>query len=138
MNTESIHTSKCAIRLALSTRNEEIELIEQFKQENILSTAVDFGGNFINSMPKIIERTLVAAKRNAVIQECHIHEGAVAGACREAMMSIMNKANGLNVGGKIGVARFEEHLAVCIFMSVGLLHLNEVVIGLGHRTVPSE
>ncbi|NLZ35178.1 MAG: hut operon positive regulator HutP, partial [Clostridiales bacterium] len=25
---------------------------------------------------------------------------------------------------------------VCIFLSVGLLHLNEVVIGLGHRAIP--
>ncbi|MEL5900420.1 hut operon positive regulator HutP, partial [Clostridium sporogenes] len=26
---------------------------------------------------------------------------------------------------------------VCIFMSIGLLHLNEVVIGLGHRSIPN-
>ncbi|MDR1028080.1 MAG: hut operon positive regulator HutP, partial [Clostridiales Family XIII bacterium] len=28
--------------------------------------------------------------------------------------------------------------SVCIFMSIGLLHLNEVVIGLGHRSLPAE
>ncbi|NFE50896.1 hut operon positive regulator HutP, partial [Clostridium botulinum] len=28
-------------------------------------------------------------------------------------------------------------ISVCIFMSIGLLHLNEVVIGLGHRSIPN-
>ena len=29
-----------------------------------------------------------------------------------------------------------EHLTVCIFLSIGLLHLDDVVIGLAHRSVP--
>jgi len=52
-------------------------------------------------------------------------------------MQVAAKANGLNVGGKIGIARYGEHLSVCIFMSIGLLHLNEVVIGIGHRSIPN-
>lgn len=60
----------------------------------------------------------------------------MAGATREALFQIYQKANGFNVGGKIGIARCGEHLSVCIFMSIGLLHLNEVVIGLGHRSIP--
>ena len=52
-------------------------------------------------------------------------------------MQISLKANGLNVGGKIGIARQGEHISVCIFLSIGLLHLNEVVIGLGHRAIPN-
>jgi len=50
-------------------------------------------------------------------------------------MQVADKANGLSVGGKIGVARYGEHVSVCIFLSIGLLHLNEVVIGLGHRSI---
>ena len=40
------------------------------------------------------------------------------------------KAIGLNVGGKIGIARHGEHLVVGMFFGIGLLHLNEVAIGL--------
>jgi hypothetical protein len=47
----------------------------------------------------------------------------------------MPKAIGLNVGGKIGVARYKNHISVAIFFGIGLLHLNEVSIGLGHRVV---
>ena len=48
----------------------------------------------------------------------------------------MPKALGLNVGGKIGIARYQDHIGVAIFMGIGLLHLDEVAIGLGHRAVP--
>ncbi|MFA5528244.1 MAG: HutP family protein, partial [Peptostreptococcales bacterium] len=62
--------------------------------------------------------------------------GAIAGAAKDAIMQIAVKSSGLNGGGKIGICRHKEHLSVCIFMSIGLLHLNEVVIGLGHRSIP--
>ena len=61
---------------------------------------------------------------------------AVAGAARDAIMQVSMKANGLNAGGKIAIARHREHLTVCIFLSIGLLHLDDVVIGLAHRSVP--
>ena len=51
------------------------------------------------------------------------------------MSQLMNKALGLNVGGKIGIARCGDHISVCLFMAIGLLHLNEISIGLGHRVV---
>ena len=63
-------------------------------------------------------------------------DGAVAGAARDAIMQVSMKANGLNAGGKIAIARHREHLTVCIFLSIGLLHLDDVVIGLAHRSVP--
>ena len=47
----------------------------------------------------------------------------------------MNKAIGLNIGGKIAVARHEEHVSVAMFFGIGLLHLNEVAVGLGHRAI---
>ena len=51
-------------------------------------------------------------------------------------MQIADRANAQNVGGKIGIARKGEHVSVCIFLSIGLLHLDEVVIGIGHRAIP--
>ena len=85
---------------------------------------------------KIMERTLVASKRSNVIREEHLHEGGVIGATRDALMQVRERATGQNVGGKVGIARKGQHLSVCIFLSVGLLHLDEVVIGIGHRAVP--
>ncbi len=62
----------------------------------------------------------------------------MAGATREALSQIMNKAMGLNIGGKIGIARQDDHLSVAIFFGIGLLHLDEVAVGLGHRVAPKE
>jgi hypothetical protein len=42
----------------------------------------------------------------------------------------------LNIGGKIGIAHKGEHLSVAVFFGVGLLHLDEVAVGLGHRVAP--
>lgn len=131
----SVDIAKASIKMAISSRQEEEKLIEEFKKENVLAVAVDIGGNLNTSIQKIIERALVASKRTGIIKDCHVHDGAIAGATREAIMQVSDKANGLNVGGKIGVARHKEHISVCIFLSVGLLHLNEVVIGIGHRSI---
>ncbi|HHW03844.1 MAG TPA: hut operon positive regulator HutP [Thermoanaerobacterales bacterium] len=135
---ESIDVAKIAIKMALSTRSEELELKEYYGKMNLRVAAVDFGGDFINSIKKIIERAVVAAKREGVIEEeTHVLEGAVVGATREALSQVMQKALGLNVGGKIGIARWGEHISVAMFFGVGFLNLNEVVIGLGHRSIPS-
>ncbi len=128
--------AKAAIRMALtSTRDDEKALQAKLHELGILCAAVDYGGEFIASVMKIIERTVVAAKRENIIGETHHEEGAIAGATREAISQISNKAIGLNVGGKIGMARHGEHVAVCVFFGIGLLHLNEVSIGLGHRVI---
>ncbi|GAA0120999.1 MAG: HutP family protein [Clostridium argentinense] len=137
MTIDSIDVAKLAVKLAISSREEEKSLEAELRQKGILTVAVDVGGNINSSIPKIIERALVASKRNGIIEDCHVHDGAVVGATREAIMQVAAKANGLNVGGKIGIARYREHLSVCIFMSIGLLHLNEVVIGIGHRSIPN-
>ncbi|NLO40624.1 MAG: hut operon positive regulator HutP [Ruminiclostridium sp.] len=127
---------KAAINMALSaTREEEKALKQQYHQMGIKSCAVDYGGDFITSIMKIIERAVVSSKREGVIIESHAEEGAIAGATREALGQITAKAIGLNVGGKIGVARYHEHVAVCVFFGIGLLHLNEISIGIGHRVV---
>jgi len=137
MNSQSIDVAKASVEMAISSRENEKVLDETFRSKGILTVAVDIGGNINSSVPKIIERALVASKKKGLIKEnYHVHDGAVSGAAREALFQIMQKANGLNVGGKIGIARSGEHLSVCIFMSIGVLHLNEVVIGLGHRSIP--
>lgn len=126
----------CAIRMALSvSREEEHELKAVYASDHICVAAVDFGGEFITSVSKIIERTVVAAKREGIIGDTHSEEGALAGAAREAVSQITSKAIGLNVGGKIGIARLDDHISVCCFFGIGLLHLNEIAIGLGHRAV---
>lgn len=125
-----------AIRIALTAdRQEEKHLQAEYAKNGIHTAAVDYGGEFINSVMKIIERAVVSSKREGVINESHVEEGAVAGATREALSQIMPKALGLNVGGKIGIARYKDHVSVSIFFGIGLLHLNEVAIGVGHRVV---
>jgi len=126
-----------AIKMALSSSRQDEGLLkrELFTKWGIKAVAVDYGGEFINSVSKIVERSVVAAKREGVIKDTHADEGAVAGATREAVAQIMTKALGLNIGGKIGIARHGDHVSVAIFMGIGLLHLDEVAIGLGHRAV---
>ncbi|NLL05066.1 MAG: hut operon positive regulator HutP [Clostridiaceae bacterium] len=128
--------ASAAIKIALTSgRNEEKLYQTDFLNTGIHTCAVDYGGEFITSVMKIVERAVVASKREGVITDNHTEEGAVAGATREALSQIIPKAIGLNVGGKIGIARYKNHISVAIFFGIGLLHLNEVSIGLGHRVV---
>lgn len=139
MRSQSTDVARAAIKVALTaSRASEEQVIEALGKKGIKAVAVDIGGSLMESIPKIVERAMVASKRTGVIEDCHLHDGAVAGATKEALMQVSTKALGLNVGGKIGIAREDEHLSVCIFMSIGLLHLNETAIGLGHRTLPSD
>lgn len=128
--------ASAAIKIALtSDRAEEKQHQSEYQKLGIQTAAVDYGGEFITSVMKIVERAVVSSKREGVIADSHVEEGAVAGATREALSQIMPKALGLNVGGKIGIARYKNHITVAIFFGIGLLHLNEVSIGLGHRVV---
>lgn len=139
MIAQSKRVAVAALKMAMTeSREEETLLKEAFAKQGIKTAAVDYGGDYVNAVKKIIERSVVAAKREGVIKETHGDEGAVAGATREALTQIMPKAIGLNVGGKIGIARQDEHLSVAIFFGVGLLHLDEVALGLGHRAAPKE
>lgn len=127
---------RAALMMSMTrSRDEERELKALFQAEGILAAAVDYGGEFVSSVMRIVERTVVAAKREGLIADTHVDEGAAMGAAREAISQISQKALGLNVGGKIGVARAGEHIAVAMFFGVGLVHLNEICVGLGHRAV---
>lgn len=130
----SREVARSAITLAMTAnREEEAALRAELKESGIVSAAADFGGEFVSSVMKIVERAVVAAKREGVIGDAHHAEGAVAGAAREAVAQVTSKAMGLSVGGKIGIARSGEHVAVAVFFAIGLVHLNEICIGMGHR-----
>lgn len=129
--------AKAAIRMALTEdRDEEKALREILAGAGILAVGVDYGGESSSMVRRIIERAVVAAKREGVIGDRHAEEGAVAGAAHEAIQQLLPKALGLNVGGKIGVARGGDHIAVAMYVGIGLLHLDDVAIAVGHRAVP--
>lgn len=133
---DSREVARAALSLAMTAnREEETALRKSLMDKGIRGAASDFGGDYSSSVLKIIERSVVAAKREGVIGETHQEEGAVAGAARDAVMQMSSKALGLSVGGKIGVTREGGHVAVALFFTVGLVHLNEVCVGLGHRAV---
>ncbi len=128
--------AKAAIRLAISdSRDEENNVKAELNGMDIQAVAIDFGATFPGGIAKILERAVVASKREGVIGETHEEEGAVVGATHEAIQQISDKAIGLNVGGKISVARYRGHITVCVFFAIGVLNLNDVSIGLGHRAV---
>jgi len=133
---ESRDVAQAAIFIAMTkSREEEMKLKQKHLEEGIKSLAVDYGGEFLSSLQKVVERAVVASKREDIIDDSSHSDGAVAGATREALTQIMPKALGLNVGGKVGIARGETHIAVAIFFGIGLLHRNDVAIGLGHRVI---
>jgi hypothetical protein len=132
----SKEVARAALMMSLTLdRDDERALMSDFAAEGIKAAAVDFGGEYISSVMKMVERAVVAARREAVIADTHAEQGAVAGAAREAIAQIMNKALGLNVGGKIGIARYQDHVVVAVFFGIGLMHLNEVAVGMGHRVI---
>ena len=136
---DSVDVARAAIRLAVTpSRDVEEKYIASLGEAGVKAVAVDIGGDITVTIHIIIERAILASRKAGITKENHVQDGAIAGAAREAVAQIANKAIGLNGGGKIAIARYGEHLSVCVFMSIGLLHLNDVVIGLGHRSVPVE
>ena len=135
-NTGSKEIAKAAVLMSMTNdREDEKELKQRLVQQEIMSAAVDCGGEFIPSMSKFVERAVVAAKREGIINDSHLQEGAVAGAAHEALTQISSKALGLSVGGKIGIARKGDHVAVAVYFAKGLLHLNDIAVVLGHRAI---
>ncbi len=127
---------KAAIRVAVTDGMEEERIeIDTAAKSGIIVAAVNFGGEYISAISKVIERTIVAARREGLIGETHLEEGAVAGAAHEAIAMLDSKALGLNIGGKISVARSGEHVCVAMYFGVGLVHLNEIAMGVGHRVI---
>ena len=114
---DSKRVAAAAVRLAISTdRAEERALMAEFKAAGLQGAAADFGGDYLEAISTIIERAVVAAKREGVIELTHAEEGAVAGAAHEAAMQLLNKAAGMSIGGKIGITRCRDHVCVCTFL----------------------
>lgn len=132
----SVEVARAAVRMALTpSRAEEQAVKAQLAEEGFQATAIDYGGDFMALLKKGMERAVVAAERDGLIAETEQAQGVVAGAAHEALTQILPKAMGLSVGGKIGVVRRGCDVSVCVFLGIGLLHLNEVAIGLGHRVI---
>ena len=136
MNVASHDVARAALTLAMTvSREDESAQKIRLAQMGVQCAASDFGGDFVASVMKIIERAVVIAKREGLIGEAFHEEGAVAGAAHDAVTQVSNKALGLKVGGKIGVARAGDHVAVARFFTAGLVHLNDACVGRGHRAV---
>lgn len=88
MESNSTKVAKIATKMAICNRNEEDELKRFYNEQGIKVTAANMGGNINSSISKILESALVAAKRNGLIREEHLHEGAVIGATRDAIIQI--------------------------------------------------
>ena len=132
----SRETARAAMQIASSrSREEEKRIRAECAKIGVQVAAADYGGDFVPSVMRIVERAVVTAKREGLIADTHAEEGALAGAAHEAVAQISTKALGLNVGGKIGIARWNVHVVVVLFMGVGLVHLNEVCLGMGHRAI---
>ena len=136
---QSADVARAAIRMALSeNRSDENELREKLAKSGIRAVAVNFGGKFLDIIPKIYESAIVAAQRQHVISDTHVGDGSVVGAMESDIEQIKLMAMGMNVGGKIGIARWKEHLCVAVFVEVGVLHFNEVTLGMAHRVLRND
>ena len=86
----SIEIGRAALRIAVTeNRAEEQRIKEQLAAKGIRSTAVDFGGEFMPSVVKIVERAVVAAQRQGIVTETHVGAGAVAGAAHAALEQLV-------------------------------------------------
>lgn len=132
----SIDVGRAALRIAVTaSREEETVIKRQLHDDGIAATGVDFGGEFVSSITKIVERAVVAAQREGIVPNNPLGAGPVAGAASAALEQVKLRAMGFNVGGKIGIARYRENLCVAIYMGIGVLNLNELSVGLAHRVV---
>lgn len=122
MESNSKQVARAALLMAMTaSREEENALKEKLREEGIRAAAVDYGGDALSAVKTIIERAVVAGKREFLIRDAHSEEGAVAGATHEAFLQVLPKALGLSIGGKIGLpagastsaSRFFAGLACC-------------------------
>ena len=95
MEIGSKEITAAAIRLAITdSRQSENQVKAELAEMGIKSVAIDYGGEFMTAVPKILERAVIAAKREGVIGSSHAEEGAVAGAAHEAVNQKTSKPHG--------------------------------------------
>ena len=81
--------ARAAIELSMTqSRDEEQRWRQTLRQQGVIGAAADFGGDFLTGIVRIVERAVVAAKREQVIGDSHLEEGGVAGAAREALNQV--------------------------------------------------
>lgn len=84
--------ARAAIELSMTqSRDEEQHWRQTLRQQGVIGAAADFGGDFLTGIVRIVERAVVAAKREQVIGDSHLEEGGVAGAAREALNQVTPK-----------------------------------------------
>jgi len=67
---ESRDVAQAAISIAMTpTREAEMNMKKVHSEEGIQSLAVDYGGEFLSSLQKVVERAVVASKREGIIDE---------------------------------------------------------------------
>ena len=116
---QSSDIGRAALRMALTeTRTEEYNLRDRLEKQGIHAVAVNFGGKFLDILP-----------------DTHVGDGSVLGAMESCIEQLKLKLIGMNVGGKIGIARWNEHLCVAVYVGVGVLHFNEVAVSVAHRVI---
>ena len=79
-NNKSVEICRIALKLAISSREEEREFVKSYRLKGIKTAAVDVGGVMPNSRFKFIENALIAAGGDNLIQDVHVHDGAIIGA----------------------------------------------------------
>lgn len=132
----TVEVARTAIRMALTaSREEEQSLKATLARAGVRATAIDYGGDSLSLVKKGMERAVAAAVRDGLIADTPGEQGVVAGAAHEALAQVLPKAMGLSVGGKIGLVRQGHHLVVAVYLGIGLLHLDEVAIAVGHRGI---
>ncbi|MEG0970524.1 MAG: HutP family protein, partial [Acidaminococcaceae bacterium] len=68
----SIDIGRATLRLAVtSNRLEEEKVKAELVAGGMRATAVDFGGEFVPSVVKIVERAVVAAQRQGLVTNTH-------------------------------------------------------------------
>jgi hypothetical protein len=91
----SIDIGRAALKMAVTENRAEEQALRQqlMEQQGIQTVAIDFGGEFVPSVKKIIERAVVAAQRQGLVPSNHVGEGAVAGAVRAALGQISSRSD---------------------------------------------
>lgn len=127
---------RIALKLGVTRdRKEENLLRTQLGKAHIRSAAVDFGGRFPELISEILEHILVAAKRQQVISDTSLEREQALDVCYEALCQLHNRADGMNVGGKIAIVRSEGMLCAAVFIEIGLLYRSSVASGVAQRRI---
>ena len=71
----SKRVAAAALYMALSeNRDDELLLKQKYQEQGLQVVAVNYGGQVSSAVPKVIERAVVAAKREGVIADIHGEE----------------------------------------------------------------